>query len=402
MAELTDTTIDTPVLTTRILGRIRGPRPGPTVLVVGGIHGNEPAGIAAARRVLTGLRAASDKVHGEFAAVAGNLSALARKMRFIHKDLNRAWAPEAVDTVLRDGHDSRGVAEDAELLALLQVIDRVLADARGATYFLDLHTSSAAGCPFVTVGDTLQNRAFASAFPLPLILGLEEQVDGALLEYLNNRGLITMGVEGGQHEAPESADHLEAVLWLSLVATGVLDHRDVPAPGCDAHRDRLSRAAAGAPRVIGVRHRHPVLPGDGFRMKPGFTNFQPVRRGTVLAQDSSGVIEAPEDGMILLPLYQGLGEDGFFIAREVAPWWLGVSALLRRMRLGRLARFLPGVRAHPDASSTLIVDTRVARLFPLEVMHLLGYRKSRPHGRFLWVSRRRFDLAPPPRAEGNI
>jgi len=382
------------VITTRILGRIRGARPGPTLLAVGGIHGNEPAGIEAARRVLAGLQAANDNVRGEFVAVAGNLSALARRTRFVHKDLNRAWAPEAVEAVLRDGHEARGVAEDAELLALLQVIDRVLGEARGEAYFLDLHTSSAPGCPFVTVGDTLRNRAFASGVPLPLILGLEEQVDGALLEHLNNRGLVTMGVEGGQHAAPESADHLEAVLWLSLAKAGIVDRGEVPR--FDAHRDGLARASAGAPRVIEVRHRHPVTPGDGFRMKPGFANFQPVRRGTALAQDAAGVIEAPEDGMVLLPLYQGQGEDGFFIARQVEPLWLAASALLRRLRLGRLARFLPGVRAHPEASGTLIVDTRVARLFPLEVMHLLGYRKSRRHGRLLFVSRRRFDLAAPP------
>jgi hypothetical protein len=45
-----------------------------------------------------------------------------------------------------------------------------------------------------------------------------------------------------------------------------------------------------------------------------------------------------------------------------------------------------------------VVDTRVARLFPLEILHLLGFRKLRKDGPYLLVSRRRFDLNPPPRA----
>ena len=34
------------------LGRLRGERPGPTLILIGAIHGNEPAGVAACRRLL--------------------------------------------------------------------------------------------------------------------------------------------------------------------------------------------------------------------------------------------------------------------------------------------------------------------------------------------------------------
>ena len=37
-------------------------------------------------------------------------------------------------------------------------LQRLIATAKGQLCFLDLHTSSAAGSPFVTVGDTLRNR----------------------------------------------------------------------------------------------------------------------------------------------------------------------------------------------------------------------------------------------------
>ena len=45
---------------------------------------------------------------------------------------------------------------------------------------------------------------------------------------------------------------------------------------------------------------------------------------------------AREAGHVLLPLYQGKGNDGFFMAREVKALWLHVSAILRRLRLDML------------------------------------------------------------------
>ena len=40
----------------------------------------------------------------------------------------------------------------------------------------------------------------------------------------------------------------------------------------------------------------------------------------------------------------------------------------------------------------VVVDKRIARFYPMEVLHLLGYRKLREHGNVLMISRRRFDL----------
>ena len=71
--------------------------------------------------------------------------------------------------------------------------------------------------------------------------------------------------------------------------------------------------------------------------------------------------------------------------------------MLRRLRLSGIVTALPGVRRHPDDDQILIVNTRVARWYPLEVFHLFGFRKLRRDGDDLIVSRRRYDLAPPPR-----
>jgi len=370
-------------------GAYRGADPGPTLLVVGGIHGNEPAGLIAGERVLARLRAARPNMAGEVVFLAGNLEALARGVRYVDRDLNRIW---------RDGPAPAGGADDVEareLRATLAAVDRALARRRGEAYLLDLHTSSAAGAPFMTVGDTLRNRRFARQFPLPVILGLEEQIDGALLEFMNNRGLVTLGVEAGRHDDPAAIAHHESVIWVALVASGMLDARAVPdlAP----RRAELARTASAVPPVVEVRHRHAIRAADGFRMVPGYSNFDPVRRGQVVAHARTGEVRFPEDGRMLLPLYQGLGDDGFFVAREVRPFWLRVSELARHLRLGALLRWLPGVRRHPARDGVLLVDTRVARWYPLEIFHLMGYRKLRRDGPILTVSRRAHDLRAPKR-----
>ena len=52
-------------------------------------------------------------------------------------------------------------------------------------------------------------------------------------------------------------------------------------------------------------------------MEPGFANIQPVARGQLLARDRRGEIRAPEDCLVVMPLYQGLGDDGFFLGRDL-------------------------------------------------------------------------------------
>jgi hypothetical protein len=96
-----------------------------------------------------------------------------------------------------------------------------------------------------------------------------------------------------------------------------------------------------------------------------------------------------------MPLYQRKGEDGFFIGREVAPFWLRLSEQLRRLKLADWMFILPGVRRHPTDPESLIVNTSVARFSPLQIFHLLGFRKRVREKNFLIVSRRRYDTVSP-------
>lgn len=366
----------------RLLGSHGGHTAGPLVLSIGGMHGNEPAGVFALQQVLQSLQASSFPFRGTFVGLAGNRAALAQGCRYIDEDFNRLWLPEHLQELKQ-----RSVAvssEDTEQRELLAAIETQLAQRRGPVVFLDLHTTSAAGKPFVVIGDTLLNRRFAFRLQAPVILGLEEQLEGTLLNYLSDRGYIAIGFEAGQHASPAAVENHTATIWSVLATAGCVPTH-VPSERSGRRQPSSGRPI---PPVLEIRHHHLIQDGDNFVMRPGFANFQPVQRGQLLARDRHGPIRAAESGQILMPLYQGQGADGFFLVRAVRPVWLRIAAWLRRLRFERLVAILPGVRPHPDQTATLVVDPRIARWFGLELFHLLGFRKKRSQAGKLIVSRR--------------
>lgn len=371
---------------------------GSLLLVVGGMHGNEPAGVLAARRVLAELVRRDEPLDGRFVALVGNARALRDGQRFEARDLNRIWSEEEVARV-RAADPAELHDESREQRELLDEIESHLEEGWDAVTVLDLHSTSADGSPFLIMGDTLQNRRVAFAIPVPVILGLEELVEGTLLSYFSERGHTAICLEGGQNDLPSTVDHHEAAIWLALVASGLLGAERVPR--FEKLHALLAEAAGNLPRVVELRHRQPVSDDAWFHMVPGYANFHHVRRGEVLARigtEESGVpvpdapppreVRTPVDGLLLMPRYQGQGDDAFFIGSEVRRVWLSVSAGLRRLRLEWLLPFLPGIRRKPGHRRRLCANDRIARWYVLEILHLFGYRRSSREGAQLEFVRR--------------
>ncbi len=379
-----------------IIAALVGTATGPTLIAVGSVHGNEPGGVSALSRVAQKLADRTNRLKGRVYFLAGNTRALSAGVRFIDHDLNRSWTPTNLSS-------ERAVvmansSERSEIRELDAILDGILITAMDEVYVLDLHSTSTGGMPFATVGDTLRNRDFARKFPVAILLGIEEQLDGTMLEYLNNAGAVTLGFEGGQHIGPETVDNHEALVWLGLVNAGILDADDVPE--LESSKKQLA-GSHGRSRVFEVRYRHAITEDDQFSMNAGYANFDRIAKGEVLGTDRRGEVTAIEGGLILMPLYQKLGEDGFFIGREISPFWLGLSGLLRRIGIQKIVYWLPGVARDEHDAGTLIVNTSVARLFPLQVFHLLGFRRRRWSGNKLIVSRRRHDTDGPFKWKGN-
>ncbi len=374
----------------RVLGRVRGLRPGPTLVGLAALHGNERAGLKALRSVLVALESRREAISGEFVAMAGNLTALAAGKRYIDRDLNRVWSSERMDVLRRTGTVD-GSVEEREQLEILRTLEEVVELARGPMYVLDLHTTSGGGGAFSTFGDTLPNRDFAAHIPVPMVLGLEELIEGTLQGFLGYHGVVAVIFESGQHDEEAAVLRAEAATWISVGSAGLLPERLLPE--VTTARKVLRRETRGLPEALEMRYRHGITPADAFRMKPGFRNFQPVTRGQVVASDVRGKVRMPGSGRILMPLYQEQGEEGFFLIREFHPFWLRLSWALRRVEVDRMALRLPGVRRHPGFPDAVLVDKRVARWYAVQVFHLLGFRMHEDAGTHILLRRRRFDEA---------
>lgn len=386
----------------RIIGQRVGRQAGPTLICVGSMHGNEPAGRLGVARVFAKLAERGLELKGELVGLVGNRAAVAKGTRFVHFDLNRHFKPPRLQASIEGELADSTIAEDRELDELRLELAAIAARARGPVFFLDLHTTSGKGYPFAVMSDTLRNREFALHFPVPIIVGLEEELEGTLSEFVGCLGHVAVGFEGGQHDDPESIELSEAAVWIALASAGLLPHGVVPEEV--AGFDRLRATCKKLPPVFEVRYRQAIKPEDGFVMEPGFASFDEITKGQLLARGLGGrEYRAREQGHILMPLYQKQGEDGYFEVRTFSPFWLRFSKALRHLRVDHVLHWLPGVRRHEKSPDALVIDRRVARFLTLQISHLLGFRRHRSAGeRFLVVTRQQRDFGatntcePPP------
>jgi len=348
--------------TERIIGCVKGKNPGPTLIFFAGIHGNEPAGVFALKEVLHEITDDNVVENGTVYAIGGNLKALANGVRYLNKDLNRMWLKPYLNGQPYSTEDPP--AEFIEMKSILDQLKEILTQEQGPFYFFDLHTTSSHSLPFITINDTMLNRIFAMHFDVPVILGIEEYLDGPLLSYVNTLGYISIGFESGQHDQLESIEMHKHFIKMSMKITGV--NR-----GIDS---RTTKNQNPTPTFYEIVYRHAIDNSISFNMCPGFENFQQIVKGEILAYNNDSWLVSPEDGHIFMPLYQDQGDDGYFIIQPIARKYLRLSSLLRRIGVDSLLTLLPGIRYLDDSKKSLRINQHIAKYFAKDFLHLMGYR----------------------------
>jgi len=356
------------ILDQRLIGKIETGT-GPTIIFTAGIHGNEPSGVYALRDALTDIAQNDNIQKGNVYALAGNLSALKAGIRYNERDLNRIWTRDRVDR-LEDGISETVVPDIREQYELHNEIKRIVAQGHGPFYFIDLHTTSSHTIPFLTINDTMINRKFALKFPIPVILGIEEYLNGPLLSYINELGYVACGFEAGQHDEHISYRNQVSYIHLVLAAAGIIPESDE----LQMHERAIAAQTSGRHDFYEICEYYGIKEGEQFEMRPGFSNFQRIPGNALLATSNGREIYSEKKGFIFMPLYQKQGEDGYFVIRRVRTFALWLSTLLRKIRIDTLLTWLPGVSWQSAQKDTMRVDLRVARFLARDLFHLLGYR----------------------------
>ncbi len=306
----------------RIIGVHDDGEQGALLLVTTGLHGNEPAGEKAVNTVLRLLQEEKIKnkdfvFYGQFVGLVGNITAKAKKKRYIDTDMNRIWDFERVKYI-DTTPDDRLLSEEREAKALLHTIRDLIAKYQPARIFLlDLHTTTAEGGIFTIVPRAEESERIGATLYAPVVTGFDALLQGTLMTYFNGsfEGLptVTLTFESGQHDDEESVTNAVSAIINMMRAVGSVKPEDVE----DKHDLRLRERAALLPRKAELLYRHIVRAGDGFKMRPNYLNFQAVKAKEILATDRKGDIKAAENALILMPLYQKQGNDGFFLVKEV-------------------------------------------------------------------------------------
>jgi succinylglutamate desuccinylase len=307
----------------RIVGSYTGQEKGPLLICLGGTHGNEPAGIQALDILFKLLELEPEsnpafRFAGRIIGLKGNLRAIEKGVRFLEKDLNRLWTPENVQRILKAPLHALQ-AEDLEVRELHDLISMEIETYQpDRVILLDLHTTTAYGGIFSIATDDPESVRIAIELHAPVMKGFLEGIRGTTLHYFNeqNLGVPTVAVcfESGQHQETLSVNRAIAAIINCMRTVGCVRAEDVE----NRHDALLIEYSRGLPKVSELVFTHTIQPGDRFRMVPGYQNFQEIKEGEILAHDKNGPVKASEDSLLLMPLYQKQGDDGFFLIRPVA------------------------------------------------------------------------------------
>jgi predicted deacylase len=300
-------------------------QPGPRLMVLGGVHGDETCGTAGIERVVAELDAGSLQLLRGQLTMVPVANPLARRLgrREGERNLNRLFRPS---TPGLEPADYEGRITDL----LCPLLDR-------HEVLLDLHSFQSAGEAFAMIGprdNTGTLEPFARAFEegqLALHLGTPRVVEGWLdiyaaglaqraggrpaddaalafgwgtNEYMRSRGGYGVTLECGQHADPAAPEvAYRAILSaLRLLGMAAPDPRAVPP------------AAPSLLRLISVTDRL----DDEDQFVREWATFDPVAKGEPIGVRADGrVVQADRDGFIVFPNSAALpGTEWFYFAVE--------------------------------------------------------------------------------------
>ena len=192
----------------RVIGRFQGEEGGPLLVVFGGIHGNEPAGVRALDLIFKMLEVEpvtnpAFEYKGTLLGIIGNRQSFILQQRFITRDLNRIWKDDNVERIL---NTDKSILQ-TEALELREILDLIHAELASRKYsklvVLDMHTTSSYGGIFTLPTNDSESLRIALELHAPVIRGMVDGIEGTTLHYFrsDNFDLPTVAVvfESGQH-----------------------------------------------------------------------------------------------------------------------------------------------------------------------------------------------------------
>lgn len=274
--------------------------PGPTVMILGGIHGDEICGVFAVKSLID-QRATCALKKGKLILMYGNLQAIRANLRQVDENLNRMFHtdPAAYTPKMQESYAYLRAMQIKPYLDQTDVL-------------LDLHSvGNQDAVPFVICEEN--GREIARHFSVPIVCsGLDDAHPGGTDGYMNKSGKIGLCLECGQHTDPGAVELAQEGITTFLAAMGMLD--------ADSQLlSKLSPTVQPAQRQIRVatiyKNRY-----ASFQLAKNFEEFEEVQVGELLGYDGDAPVYAEKTALILFARSRTApGEECFCLAEEFTP-----------------------------------------------------------------------------------
>ncbi len=245
---------------------IHGSKPGKTIAILAGVHGNEQGGIRAIQEAIS-LPIKSGTVH----YIIGNPRALEQNVRFTEMNLNRAFIrgplknPSLEDTYER--------IRAMELMPLLDTCDALL----------DIHSvNNKQATPFVICEPDYFD--IAKKLPFSIISnGWNDIEPGGTDYYMSTAGKPGICIECGYHNDPNVTTLALGSVRIFLQIMG-----SISGPILQENNNQ---------RIVSVTDAY--ITKTKFQLARPFSDFEPITKDELLGHDGDKEYRAPRNGIVV-------------------------------------------------------------------------------------------------------
>ena len=264
--------------------RISSGEDGPHVVILGSVHGDEPAGYLAIRELLILFTSRGLRLEcGSLTLAIGNELGLEQGKREVERNLNRLFKPE-----LNSAPACYEERRAEELKSLF--VD--------AAYMMDLHATSEPTPPFIMCEAPVLEEARSMGFAR-IVMGWSELGDQSLSgdteSYFNSIGGKGFTVESGQRNAADAPANAMDAARRFLRHTGLLAY-DAP-----RHESAVYKLFTSV-----------EVDESGFRYARPFGSFDELSESELIGSDGRKSEHAPCDCVLIMP-----SKKEFMLARRI-------------------------------------------------------------------------------------
>jgi len=242
--------------------KIEGKELGPIVGIMGICHGNEGVG-KIALDFLRNFFKTNELKRGTLYLIEGNQKAFKENTICIDNNLNRIFVEEEnmPEDIVYDGYE---YARQKELKPILEELD----------FFLDIHAANKKSPPFsiTTESDDLSIK-LAKIMPVDFFsYAWDDYIKGTTIQWVEKHGGTGITIECGDTNSENEKEIAIEASKIFLKYLGLYDFMDVKIKDKD--------------KCLTLIRKEPVINKDSFDYVKNFENFDIVKSGELIAEDS--------------------------------------------------------------------------------------------------------------------